>query len=112
MDTAEEKASLRIILKSFTLFRGHHAFSTVGIRVDGVWEDDDSDWMGDVAEDTNDELLACQATGDCERCSAYFFPDQATEFCRMAEYVYDNIGRFTAMAEEKVRRAAEKYGLC
>ena len=48
------------------LLLGHHAVSTGGIRVDGGWEDDDSDWMGSVAEDTNDELFACQATGDCE----------------------------------------------
>ena len=88
---------------SFMLLRGHHAFSIVGIRVDGFDDDDDSDWMGYVAEKTGDELLECQANGDCEQCSAYFFPDQTTEFCRVAEYVYDNIDRFMEMAEEKAR---------
>ena len=96
---------------SFDLLRGHHAFSTVGIRVNGFWDDDDSDWMGYVAEQTDDELLECQANGDCERCSAYFFPDQTVEFCRMAEFIYDNIGRFTEMAEEKVREERKKYDL-
>ena len=95
---------------SLDLLRGHHAFSTVGIRVNGFW-DDDSDWMGYVAEKTDDELLECQANGDCERCSAYFFPDQTTEFCRVAEYVYDNIDRFTQMAEEKAREERKKYDL-
>jgi hypothetical protein len=93
------------------LRRGHQAFSTVGIRVDGYEDDDDSDWMGYVAAKTDDELLTCQANGDCEECSAYFFPDQTTEFCRVAEYIYDNIDRYTAMAEDKARRTAEKYGL-
>ena len=96
---------------SLDLLRGHHAFSTVGIRVNGFWDDDDSDWMGYVAEKTDDELLACQASGDCERCSAYFFPDQTTEFCRVAEYVYDNVDRFTQMAEEKAREERKKYDL-
>ena len=96
---------------SFMLLRGHHAFSIVGIRVDGLWDDDDSDWMGYVAEETGDELLKCQANGDCEVCSGYFFPDQTTEFCRVAEYVYDNIDRFTEMAEEKAREQREKYSL-
>ena len=96
---------------SFNLIRGHHAFSIVGIRVDGYDDDLDEDWMGLVAEETNDELLALQANGDCEQSSAYFFPDQTTEFCRLAEYIYDNIGRYMAMAEEKARREAEKYGL-
>ena len=95
---------------SLDLLRGHHAFSTVGIRVNGFW-DDDSDWMGYVAEKTDDELLECQANGDCERYSAYFFPDQTTEFCRVAEYVYDNIDRFTQMAEEKAREERKKYDL-
>ena len=67
--------------------------------------------MGLVAEETNDELLALQANGDCERCSAYFFPDQTTEFCRVAEYIYDSIDRYTAMAEDNARRMAEKHGL-
>ena len=49
---------------SFMLLRGHHAFSIVGIRVDGFDDDDDSDWMGYVAEKTGDELLECQANGD------------------------------------------------
>jgi hypothetical protein len=93
------------------LRRGHQAFSTVGIRVDGYEDDDDSDWMGYVAAKTDDELLTCQANGGCEECSAYFFPDQTTEFCRVAEYIYDNIDRYTAMAEDKARRTAEKYGL-
>ena len=88
---------------SLRLLRGHHAYSIVGRRVDGFWDDDDSDWMGYVAEKTGDELLECQANGNCERCSAYFFPDQTAEFCRVAEYVYDNIDRFTQMAEEKAR---------
>ena len=96
---------------SFSLLRGHHAFSTVGIRVDGYDDDLDEDWMGLVAEETNDELLALQASGDCERCSAYFFPDQTAEFCRVAEHIYDNIGRYTAIAEEKARMTAEKHGL-
>ncbi len=96
---------------SFDLLRGHHAFSTVGIRVNGSEDDDDSDWMGYVAEKTNDELLMCQATGDCERCSAYFFPDQTVQFCRVAEYVYDNIDRFTQMAEEKALEERKKYDL-
>ncbi len=96
---------------SFDLLRGHHAFSIVGIRVNGLWDDDDSDWMGYVAEKTDDELLECQANGDCERCSAYFFPDQTTEFCRVAEYVYDNIGRFTEIAEEKALEERKKYNL-
>ena len=96
---------------SLHLIRGHHAFSLVGIRVDGLWDDDDSDWMGYVAEKTDDELLECQANGDCETCSAYFFPDQTAEFCRAAEYVYDNVDRFTEMAEEKAREQREKYGL-
>ena len=96
---------------SLDLLRGHHAFSTVGIRVNGFWDDDDSDWMGYVAEKTDDELLECQANGDCERCSAYFFPDQTTEFCRVAEYVYDNVDRFTQMAEEKAREERKKYDL-
>ena len=96
---------------SFDLLRGHHAFSTVGIRVNGYEDDDDGDWMGYVAEKTGDELLECQANGDCERCSAYFFPDQTTEFCRVAEYVYDNIDRFTQAAEEKAREERKKYGL-
>ena len=95
---------------SLHLLRGHHAFSTVGIRVDGMW-DDDSDWMGYVAEKMDDELLECQANGDCERCSAYFFPDQTTEFCRVAEYVYDNVDRFTQMAEEKAQEERKKYDL-
>ena len=96
---------------SFRLIRGHHAFSIVGIRVDGYDDDLDEDWMGLVAEETNDELLALQANGDCEVSSAYFFPDQTAEFCRVAEYIYDNVGRFTAMAEDKARRMAEKFGL-
>ena len=96
---------------SLDLLRGHHAFSTVGIRVNGFWNDDDSDWMGYVAEKTDDELLECQANGDCERCSAYFFPDQTTEFCRVAEYIYDNVDRFTQMAEEKAREERKKYDL-
>ncbi len=96
---------------SFDLLRGHHAFSTVGVRVNGLWDDDDSDWMGYVAEKTNDEFLMCQANGDCERCSAYFFPDQTAEFCRAAEYVYDNIGRYMEMAEEKAREERKKYNL-
>ena len=96
---------------SLDLLRGHHAFSTVGIRVNGFWEDDDGDWMGYVAEKTDDELLACQANGDCERCSAYFFPDQTAEFCRVAEYVYDNADRFTQMAEEKAREERKKHDL-
>ena len=94
---------------SFMLRRGHHAFSIVGIRVDGYDDDLDRDWMGLVAEETNDELLALQANGDCEECSAYFFPDQTAEFCRVAEYIYDNIDRFTAMAEDKARMMNEKY---
>jgi hypothetical protein len=93
------------------LRRGHHAFSIVGIGVDGAEDDDDSYWMGYVAEKTNDELLECQANGDCEQGSAYFFPDQTAEFCRVAEYIYDNIGRFTEMAEEKAREERAKYGL-
>ena len=96
---------------SFMLRRGHHAFSIVGIRVDGYYDDLDEDWMGYVAEETNDELLACQANGDCEESSAYFFPDQTTEFCRVAEHIYDNIDRFTAMAEDKARMTREKYGM-
>ena len=96
---------------SFMLLRGHHAFSIVGIRVDGCREDLDEEWMGPVAEETNDKFLECQANGDCERCSAYFFPDQTTEFCRVAEYIYDNIGRYIEMAEEKSRTEREKYSL-
>ena len=96
---------------SLDLLRGHHAFSTVGIRVNGFLEDDDGDWMGYVAEKTDDELLECQANGDCERCSAYFFSDQTAEFCRVAEYVYDNVDRFTQMAEEKAREERKKYDL-
>ncbi len=96
---------------SFRLLRGHHAFSIVGIRVDGFEDDDDSDWMGYVAEKTGDELLMCQANGDGEVCSAYFFPDQTAQFCRVAEYVYDNMDRFTQMAEEKAREEREKYHL-
>ena len=95
---------------SFHLLRGHHAFSIVGIRVDGLW-DDYEDWKGYVAEKTDDELLECEANGDCERCSAYFCPDQAAEFCRVAEYVYDNIERFTQMAEDKAREERKKYNL-
>ena len=95
---------------SFSLIRGHHAFSIVGIRVDG-YDDLDEDWMGLVAEETEDELLALQANGDCEVSSACFFPDQTVEFCRVAEYIYDNIGRYTAMAEDKARLMAEKHGL-
>ena len=96
---------------SFHLIRGHHAFSIVGIRVDGLWDDDDSDWMGYVAEETDDELLKCQANGDCEQGSAYFCPEQTAEFCRVAEYVYDNIDRFTEIAEEKAREERKKYNL-
>ena len=96
---------------SLHLIRGSQAFSIVGIRVDGFWDDDDSDWMGYVAEKTNDELLECQANGDCEQGSAYFFPDQTTEFCRVAEYVYDNVDRFTRMAEEKAEEERKKYDL-
>ncbi len=96
---------------SFDLLRGHHAFSLVGIRVNGYVDDLDEDWMGFVADETDDELLALEANGDCERCSAYFFPDQTKEFCRLAAYIYDNIGRYTAMAEEKARMMTEKYGL-
>ena len=96
---------------SFMLLRGHFAFSTVGIRVDGFEDDDDSDWMGYVAEKTDDELMMCEANGDCEECSAYFFPDQAKEFCHVAEYIYDNIDRFTEMAEEKAQEERKKYGL-
>ena len=96
---------------SLHLIRGHHAFSIVGIRVDGFWDDDDGDWMGYVAEKTNDELLKCQANGDCEEGSAYFCPEQTEEFCRVAEYVYDNIDRFTETAEEKAWAQREKYSL-
>jgi hypothetical protein len=96
---------------SLHLIRGSFAYSTVGIRVDGFWDDGDGDWMGYVAGKTGDELLQCQANGDCEQCSAYFFPGQTTEFCRVAEYVYDNIDRFTQMAEEKAREERKKYGL-
>ena len=96
---------------SFRLIRGHHAFSIVGIRVDGYDDDLDEDWMGLVAEETNDELLALQANGDCEVSSAYFFPDQTAEFCRVAEYIYDNIGCYMAMAEDKARTTAGKHGL-
>ena len=96
---------------SLDLLRGHHAFSIVGIRVNGFWEDDDGDWMGYVAEKTDDGLLECQANGDCERCSAYFFPDQTTEFCRVAEYVYGNIERFMRMAEDKAEKERKKYDL-
>ena len=96
---------------SFDLLRGHHAFSTVGVRVNGLWDDDDSDWMGYVAEKTDDEFLMCQANGDCERCSAYLFPDQTAEFCRVAEYVYDNIGRYMELTEEKAREERKNYDL-
>lgn len=96
---------------SLHLKRGHHAFSIVGIRVDGCRDDLDEDWMGLVAQETDDELLECQANGDCEECSAYFFPNQTTEFCRVAEYVYDNIDRFMEMAEEKAQEQREKYNL-
>ncbi|MCR4682355.1 MAG: hypothetical protein K5647_03370 [Clostridiales bacterium] len=96
---------------SFDLLRGHHAFSTVGVRVNGFWDDDDGDWMGYVAEKTDDGLLECQANGDCERCSAYFFPDQTTEFCLVAEYVYGNIERFMRMAEDKAEKERKKYDL-
>ena len=96
---------------SFRLRRGHHAFSIVGVRVDGFWDDDESYWMGTVAEDTDDELLALEANGDCEENSAFFFPDQTAEFCCVAEYIYDNIGRFTDLAEEKAREQREKFGL-
>ena len=96
---------------SLHLIRGSHAFSIVGIRVDGLWDDDDSDWMGYVAEKTDDELLECQANGDCEQGSAYFCPEQTAEFCRVAEYVYENIGRFTQMAEEKAMEERKKYKL-
>lgn len=96
---------------SFHLIRGHHAFSIVGIRVDGFWDDDEMYWMGTVAEETGDELLACQANGDCEQSSAYFCPDQTMEFCRIANYVYDNIDRFMQMAEEKALQERKKYNL-
>ena len=96
---------------SFHLTRGSHAFSIVGIRVDGLWDDYEEDWMGYVAEKTDDQLLECQANGDCEPSSAYFCPDQAAEFCRVAEYVYDNIDRFTQMAEDKAREERKKYNL-
>ena len=96
---------------SFMLKRGSFAFSVVGIRVDGCREDLDEEWMGLVAEETNDELLECRANGDCEECSAYFFPDQTTEFCRVAEYIYDNIDRYMSMAEEKAREQREKFKL-
>lgn len=96
---------------SFMLLRGHHAFSIVGIRVDGFWDDDERYWMGTVAEETDDELLALQANGDCEVSSAYFFPDQTPEFCRVAEYVYENIDRFTQMAENKAQEQREIYNL-
>ena len=96
---------------SFMLLRGHLAFSTVGIRVDGYYEDEDKYWMGAVAEETDDELLALQASGDCEECSAYFFPDQTVEFCRVAEYIYDNIDRYMEMAEDRARAIREEYSL-
>ncbi|MBO6309791.1 MAG: hypothetical protein J6N70_13315 [Oribacterium sp.] len=32
-------------------------------------------------------------------------------FCRVAEYVYDNVDRFTQMAEEKAREERKKYDL-
>ncbi len=67
--------------------------------------------MGFVAEETNDEVPALQANGDRERCSACFFPDQTVEFCLVAEYIYDNIGRYTAVVEDKARMMAEKHGL-
>ena len=96
---------------SFRLRRGHHAFSIVGIGVDGSDDDLDEDWMGLVAEETDDELLELQANGDCEQSSAYFFPDQTAEFCRVAEYIYDNVERYMNMAEERAREQREEYGL-
>ncbi len=41
--------------------------------------------------------------------SGWFFPDQTAESCRVAEYIYDNIGRNTAMAEDIAREQREKY---
>lgn len=67
--------------------------------------------MGLVAQETEDELPELEANGDCEECSAYYFPDQTTDFCRVAEYVYDNIDRYMKMAEEKARMQREKYDL-
>ena len=37
--------------------------------------------------------------------------NQTAEFCRVAEYIDDNIDRFTAVAEDKARMMTEKYGL-
>ena len=38
-------------------------------------------------------------------------PDRLDRFCEMAEYVHDNYGRFSEMAEERAAKLREKYGL-
>ena len=45
MNEKEEKAIFDRATEKLDLLRGHHAFSTVGIRVNGFGDDDDSDWM-------------------------------------------------------------------
>ena len=86
-------------------------FNLAAVCVYGYEEDDDSDWMGLVADELEDEALALEASGETDEASAIFFPDQTVEFCRAAEYVYANYERYREMAEDKARRLREEFGL-
>ena len=96
---------------SLRLRRASYHYPTVGIRVDGYYDDRDEDWMGDVAEVLDDEYLRLAANGNVEDCSTCFFPDQTNEFCQVAEYIYANYPRYKEMAENKAKDWMEKLGL-
>ena len=97
---------------SFRLKRWcNYHFNLAAVCVCGYEEDEDSDWMGLVADELEDETLALEANGELDEASAIFFPDQTEEFCRIAEYVYENRDRYREMAEDKARMLREKYGL-
>jgi hypothetical protein len=96
---------------SFRVQRESCRYPTLAICVHGYIEGDDCDWMDLVADETDDELLALEANGDLSEGSAWFFPEQTKEFCRVAEYVYENVGRCADTAERKASLMREKYGL-
>ena len=98
-------------LLSFRIKREDVRYLIFAVCVRGYDEDDDGDWMGLVAEELEDELLELAANGDVGEGCAWFSPDQTEEFCRAAEYIYRNYGRYLEMAENKARMQREKYGL-
>ncbi len=98
-------------LLSFRIKRENVRYLLFAVSVRGYDGDDDGEWMGLAAEELGDELLELAANGDVSDGSAWFSPDQTEEFCRAAEYIYENYGRYLEMAESKARMQREQYGL-